>query len=184
MEKTMTTWNIDTSHSGIHFSVRHMMIAKVRGAFDRFQGTIHLDEREPAASKVTVRVDAASVDTREEKRDAHLRSADFFDTETYPELTFESTSVERLGEDRYRVRGDLTIRGVTREVILDAVALGVGKDPWGNERAVFQAETTVNRKDFGLTWNQALETGGVLVGDKVEIALDVQAVRAAASEAA
>ena len=180
----MTTWNIDTSHSGIHFSVRHMVIAKVRGAFDRFSGVVELDESNPAASKVSVRIEAASIDTREEKRDAHLRSADFFDVAQYPELTFTSTKIEKLGGDDYRVTGDLTIHGVTKEVVLDAESLGAGKDPWGNDRIAFSAKTAVNRKDFGLTWNQALETGGVLVGEKIEISLDVQAVKAAASKAA
>jgi polyisoprenoid-binding protein YceI len=180
----MTTWNIDTSHSGVHFSVRHMVIAKVRGAFDRFSGVVELDEANPAASKVSVRIEAASINTREEKRDAHLRSADFFDVEKYPELTFESTSVEKLSDEQYRVTGDLTIHGVTKSVVLEAEALGTGKDPWGNDRIAFSATTAVNRKDFGLSWNQALETGGVLVGEKIEIALDVQAVKAAATKAA
>lgn len=180
----MTTWNIDTSHSGVHFSVRHMVIAKVRGAFNRFSGVVELDEQNPAASKVSVRIDAASIDTREEKRDAHLRSADFFDVEKYPELTFESTKVEKLDGDEYRVTGNLTIHGVTKEVVLAAESLGAGKDPWGNDRIAFSATTSVNRKDFGLTWNQALETGGVLVGEKIEISLDVQAVKAAATKAA
>jgi polyisoprenoid-binding protein YceI len=183
-EDIMSTWNIDTSHSGVHFSVRHMVIAKVRGAFDRFSGVVELDEANPAASKVSVRIEAASIDTREEKRDAHLRSADFFDVEKYPELTFTSTKVEKLDGDEYRVTGDLTIHGVTKEVVLDAESLGAGKDPWGNDRIAFSATTAVNRKDFGLTWNQALETGGVLVGEKIEISLDVQAVKAAASKAA
>jgi polyisoprenoid-binding protein YceI len=180
----MTTWNIDTSHSGAHFSIRHMVFAKVRGAFDRWQGVIRLDEQDPAASNVSVRIEAASINTREEKRDAHLRSADFFDVEKYPEITFESTKVEKVGDDRYRVTGDLTIHGVTKEVVLDAESLGAGKDPWGNQRTLFQAQTTINRKEFGLSWNQALEAGGVLVGEKVEISLDVQAVEAAATKAA
>jgi polyisoprenoid-binding protein YceI len=180
----MTTWNIDTSHSGIHFGIRHMVIAKVRGAFERFSGTVELDEANPAASKIAVRIDAASIDTREEKRDAHLRSADFFDVEKYPELTFESTNIEKVEDERYRVTGALTIHGVTKEVVLEAESLGTGKDPWGNDRITFSAQTSVNRKDFGLTWNQALEAGGVLVGEKVEISLDVQAVKAASIKAA
>ncbi len=180
----MNTWNIDTSHSGIHFSVRHMVIAKVRGAFDRFEGTFQLDDANPAASKVSVRIDASSINTREEKRDAHLRSADFFDVEKYPELTFESTKVEKVDDVSYRLTGALTIHGVTKEVVLEAESLGTGKDPWGNDRIAFQAQTSVNRKDFGLNWNQALEAGGVLVGDKIEISLDVQAVKAAATKAA
>lgn len=180
----MTTWNIDSSHSGVHFTVRHMVIAKVRGAFQRFEGRVELDEKNIESSKVSVRIDATSIDTREEKRDAHLRSADFFDVAKYPELTFESTKIEKAGDDRYRVTGALTIHGITKEVVLDAESLGFGKDPWGNERAAFQAQVSINRKDFGLTWNQALEAGGVLVGDKVDINLDVQAVKAAATKAA
>lgn len=181
----MTTWNIDTSHSGVHFTVRHMVVSKVRGAFDRWQGVVQFDEQNPAASKVSVRIEAASIDTREEKRDAHLRSPDFFDVEKYPELTFESTNVEKLDDEKYRVTGNLTIRGITKEVVLDAEYLGGGKDPWGNQRIGFQAQTSIQRKDFGLSWNQVLEAGGVLVGEKIEIALDVQAVKAqATSEAA
>jgi polyisoprenoid-binding protein YceI len=180
----MTTWNIDTSHSGVQFSIRHMVIAKVRGAFDRFSGTVELDDANPAASKVLVRIEAASINTREEKRDAHLRSADFFDVEKYPELIFESTKVEKVDDAQYRVAGLLTIHGVTKEVVLDAESLGAAKDPWGNDRVAFAAQTTINRKDFGLAWNQALEAGGVLVGEKVEISLDIQAVKAAATKAA
>ncbi|MDB4965149.1 MAG: hypothetical protein JWN44_838 [Myxococcales bacterium] len=177
-------WNIDPSHSGVHFTVRHMVISKVRGAFDRWQGTVDFDEQNPSASKVSVRIEAASVDTRDEKRDAHLRSADFFDVENHPALTFESTKVEKLDGNDYRVTGKLTIHGITKEVALEAEYLGGGKDPWGNERLGFQARTAVNRKEFGLNWNQVLEAGGVLVGEKIEIALDVQAIKAQASEQA
>jgi polyisoprenoid-binding protein YceI len=155
-----------------------MVVSKVRGAFTRWEGTIELDEANPAESKVSVRIDPASIDTREPKRDEQLRSVDFFDVQKYPALTFASTRIEKVGDSGYRVTGDLTMHGVTKPVALDVEALGVGKDPWGNERIGFQAEATINRKDFGLTWNQALETGGVLVGDKVEILLDVQAVKA------
>lgn len=178
----MTTqrWNIDTSHSGVSFAVRHMVIAKVRGTFGRWQGVVDFDEQDPGASRVSVTIDAASIDTRESKRDEHLRSADFFDVATYPNLTFESTRVDKV-DDGYRVTGDLTIHGVTREVALDAEYLGSGVDPWGNRRIAFQAKTTINRKDFGLNWNQVLEAGGVLVGEKIEISLDVQAVVAQAS---
>jgi polyisoprenoid-binding protein YceI len=174
----MTTWNIDASHSGVHFSVRHMVVSKVRGAFDRFQGVFAFDPQNPAASKVSVRIETASIDTREEKRDAHLRSADFFDVEKYPELTFVSANVEKRGGEAYRVTGDLTIHGVTRPVVLEVDYLGVGKDPWGNERIGFQAHTSLRRKDFGLNWNQMLEAGGVLVGDEIEISLDVEGVKA------
>jgi polyisoprenoid-binding protein YceI len=170
-------WNIDPAHSGVHFTVRHMVISKVRGAFERWQGAIDLDEQNPAASRVSVQIDAASIDTREEKRDQHLRSPDFFDVEKFPKLGFESTQIEKLTDDQYRVTGDLTMHGVTRPVVLEAESLGGGKDPWGHQRIGFAAKTTINRKDFGLTWNQALETGGLLVGEKIEISLDVQAIK-------
>jgi len=180
----MTTWNIDTSHSGAHFTVRHMVVSKVRGAFSRWQGTLQFDEQNPEASKVSVQIEAASIDTREEKRDAHLRSADFFDVAQYPTLSFESTKVEKVEGNTYRVTGDLTIHGITKQVVLDTDYLGAGKDPWGNDRVGFEASTSINRKDFGLTWNQALEAGGVLVGDKIEIALDVEALKAQATSQA
>jgi polyisoprenoid-binding protein YceI len=180
----MTTYNLDPSHSGIHFAVRHMVVSKVRGSFDRWQGTLAFDPERPAESKLSVRIEAASLDTREPQRDAHLRSPDFFDVEKYPTLTFESTSVEKLDEERYRVSGDLTIRGVTRPVILETEYLGGGTDPWGNQRLGFSARTALNRSDFGLKWNQVLEAGGVLVGDKIEITLDVQAVKLQAVERA
>jgi polyisoprenoid-binding protein YceI len=170
-------WNIDPSHSGVHFTVRHLVISKVRGAFARWQGVVDFDEQNPSASKVSVKIEAASIDTREEKRDQHLRSPDFLDVEKYPALTFESTKVEKLDGDQYRVTGDLSLHGVTKSVVLDSEFLGGGKDPWGNQRAGFSAKTTINRKDFGLSWNQALETGGLLVGEKIEISLDVQAVK-------
>jgi len=173
-------WNIDSSHSGAQFAVRHMVISKVRGIFERWAGTIDFDPSKPEASKVSVRIEAASVNTNEPQRDQHLRSADFFDVEKYPAITFESSRIESRGEDRYRVLGELTIHGVTRPVELDAEYLGGGKDPWGNERIGFFAKTSLNRKDFGLNWNQVLETGGVLVGDQVEVSLDVEAVKAEA----
>jgi polyisoprenoid-binding protein YceI len=177
-------WNIDTSHSGVHFAVRHMIISKVRGAFERWQGVIDFDPQNPSASKVSVRIEAASIDTRDEKRDAHLRSSDFLDVEKHPAVTFESTKVEKVKGDQYRVLGDFTLHGVTRPVELTAELLGNGKDPWGNERIAFQAQTSINRKDFGLHWNQALEAGGVLVGEQIEISLDVQAVKTQAERAA
>jgi polyisoprenoid-binding protein YceI len=179
-----TTWNIDTTHSGIHFSVRHMVIAKVRGSFRQFSGTVSLDEQDPSASAVSVSIDAASIDTGVAQRDAHLRSPDFFDTARFPTLSFRSTRVERTGEDGLRVTGQLTIRDITREVVLETEPLGVGKDPWGNLKAAFEAKTSIDRRDFGLTWNQALEAGGVLVGEKIEISLEVQAVKAQAAQAA
>jgi polyisoprenoid-binding protein YceI len=182
----MTTqrWNIDTAHSAVTFTIRHMVISKVRGAFTRWEGAIDFDPENPAASRATAKIDAASIDTHEAKRDAHLRSADFFDAESRPHLTFESTSIEKVAADRYRVKGALTIRNTRREVELEAEYLGQGKDPWGNARIAFQAKTTINRKDFGLTWNQALEAGGVLVGEEVEVNVEIEAVKAAADRSA
>ncbi|HVG61368.1 MAG TPA: YceI family protein [Hyalangium sp.] len=172
------TWNIDTTHSAIHFTARHMVIAKVRGSFRRYSGTVSLDEQDLTASSVSVRIDAASIDTGVEQRDNHLRSADFFDVEKFPAITFQSTKVEKSSGTGLRVTGNLTMRDVTREVVLEAEQLGIGKDPWGNVKVAFEAKTSVDRRDFGLKWNQALETGGVLVGEKVEISLEIQAVKA------
>jgi len=172
------TWNIDTAHSAIHFTVRHMVIAKVRGSFRKYSGTVSLDEQDITASSVSVHIDPASIDTGVEQRDNHLRSADFFDAEKFPTITFQSTKVERSSGDGLRVTGTLTLHGVTREVVLEAEQLGIGKDPYGNVKAAFEAKTSIDRRDFGLKWNQALETGGVLVGEKVEISLEIQAVKA------
>ena len=182
----MTTnhWNIDAAHTGIHFSVRHMVVSKVRGRFAKYTGAVNLDDDDLTRSTVEVTIDAASIDTGVADRDKHLRSPDFFDVERFPELRFQSKRVEKLADARYRVIGDLTIRDVTREVALDVEYGGQAKDPWGNERAGFVARASIDRKDFGLQWNQVLETGGVLVGDRVEIELDVQAVKAAAVQAA
>jgi len=180
---TTSTWNIDTVHSGINFTIRHMVVSKVRGRFTRFGGTLTLDEADLTRSKVEATIDAASIDTGTAQRDDHLRSPDFFDAERFPELRFRSTRIDRNGE-RYRVTGDLTIRDVTREVVLDVEYGGRARDPWGNERAGFIASTSLNRKDFGLGWNQVLEAGGVLVGDRVDIELELQGVRAAAAQAA
>jgi polyisoprenoid-binding protein YceI len=173
-------WNIDLAHSGIHFTVRHMVIAKVRGSFLRWSGTIEVDDANPSASKVEVDIETASVDTREPKRDEHLRSPDFLDVANFPTMTFKSTAVEKRGPSEYLLLGDLTLHGVTRQVELEVDHLGRGKDPWGGERIAFQAKTTINRTDYGLKFNVALETGGVLVGEKVEISLDVEAVKATA----
>ena len=181
---TATTWNFDTSHSSINFSVRHMMIAKVRGRFQTWSGTLELDDDDLTRSRVEVAIDATSLDTRDDKRDAHLRSADFFDVEHHPKLVFTSTSIERVGEDAVAITGDLSIRGITQQVTLAVELNGRAKDPWGGLRAGFSAKTTINRKDFGLHWNAALEAGGVLVGEKVEITLDIQAIQAAATQAA
>lgn len=175
-----TTWNLDATHSQVGFAVKHMMFTTVRGRFADVEGQVTLDAGTPGASSVEVAIRAASVDTRVEARDNHLRSADFFDVETYPSITFRSREVEgALTEagDAFTVVGDLTIRGVTREVTLKATFEGTGIDPWGGTRSGFSATTTIDRRDFGLTWNQALETGGVLVGNDVKIELQVQAVQ-------
>ena len=179
-----TTWNIDATHSTIGFAIRHMVFSKVRGRFLKYTGAIQLDDDDPSKSWVEVAIDAASIDTGTAQRDNHLRSADFFDVERFPELRFRSTRVEDVGGGRLRVIGELTIRDTTREVALDAESAGRGVDPWGNQRIGFVAKTSIDRKDFGLAWNQLLEAGGVLVGDRVDIELDVQAVHAAARDAA
>jgi polyisoprenoid-binding protein YceI len=179
-----STWNIDATHSGISFSIRHMVFSKVRGRFAAYTGTIHLEDGDLSRSSIEVSIDAASIDTGTPQRDTHLRSADFFDVERFPELRFRSQRVEDVGAGKLRVFGDLTIRDVTREVILDAETSGRAKDPWGNERIGFAAKTSIDRKDYGLAWNQLLEAGGVLVGDRVDIELDVQAVNAARAVAA
>lgn len=170
-------WDIDYAHSSITFTVRHMVIAKVRGQFEKWNGKLKLDLDDLTRSTVTVKIDAASIDTREEKRDGHLRSPDFLDVEKFPTLDFESKRVERLGGSGLRIVGDLTIVGRTREVVLEGEYGGRAKSPWGTESAAFSAHTKINRKDFGLEWNKALETGGFLVGDTIEIALDVEAMR-------
>ncbi len=170
-------WTIDAAHTEVGFSVRHMMISTVKGSFPGVEGAIHLAENF-ADSTVSVELDASSIDTRNGDRDDHLRSADFFHVEEHPTLTFKSRSVEG-SPDSFRITGDLTIRGETREVTLSGKELGRGVDPWGNPRVGFRAETRISRKDFGLTWNQALETGGVLVGDEIQIQIEAQAVPAA-----
>jgi len=174
-----TTYNIDKAHSEVTFQVRHLL-TKVRGRFAEFEGAIEYDEEHPDNSKVSVAVQAASIDTSERDRDNHLRSADFFDVEKYPALTFNSRAIVRKAMTGFDVTGDLTIHGVTRQVTFDVSFLGKAKDPWGNERVAFEAEATINRKDYGLNWNAALETGGFLVGDEVKVSLSVQAVPAKA----
>jgi polyisoprenoid-binding protein YceI len=168
------TLEIDRSHSEVAFQVRHLL-SKVRGRFADFSGTIRHDESDPRNSRVDVTIQARSIDTAEADRDKHLRSADFFEVEKYPALTFASTSVTPRSPDTYDVAGDLTIHGVTRPVVLPASFLGAARDPWGHTKFVFEAELTLNRKDFGLGWNAALETGGFLVGDEVKVTLSIQA---------
>ncbi len=176
VSRTPSTWDIDTVHSSVGFTVRHLVISKVHGRFARWSGTLALDDARPERSRVEARIEAASIDTHEPQRDAHLRSADFLDAERHPEITFHSTATTRAGDGRFELAGDLTIAGVTRPVRLEVEALGRAKDPWGGERAGFSARTTIDRSDFGLVWNQALEAGGVVVGDKVEITIEVEAV--------
>lgn len=183
-EQTQTTgttvWEIDSAHTLVQFSAKHMMITTVKGAFQNVKGTIHADERNPDRSRAEVEIPTASIDTRVQARDEHLRSADFLEVEEYPTITFRSRRIEgahaKPGE-KFKVIGDLTIKDVTREVTLDAVYEGRGKDPWGGERVSFSATTRIDRRDFGLTWNQALETGGVLVSNDIRISVEVQAVR-------
>jgi len=169
-----TTWTIDASHSEVGFAVKHLMISTVRGRFGVVSGTATFAEGDFSQATVDVTIDAASIDTREEKRDAHLRSADFFDVEQFPTLAFKSRSVKAIKGATFQLVGDLTIKGVSKEVVLDVEFEGAQKDPWGNQKSAFTATTTISRTDFGLTWNAALETGGVLVGDDVKISLDVQ----------
>ncbi|MGE0450491.1 MAG: YceI family protein [Vicinamibacterales bacterium] len=168
------TLQIDKSHSEAIFQVRHL-ISKVRGRFSDFAGTIEFDAEHPERSSVDFTIHTASIDTNEPKRDQHLRSADFFDVERFPTLTFRSARVVTRGRDRFDVEGDLTIHGVTKRIVLPVTYLGSAKDPWGNEKAAFEAEFTLNRKDFGLNWNATLETGGFLVGDEVKAQLSIQA---------
>jgi polyisoprenoid-binding protein YceI len=171
-----TQWTLDTTHSNVEFSVRHLMIATVKGRFADVQGTVIIDESDPTASEIDVTIAAASIDTRVAQRDDHLRSPDFFDVARFPTLRFTSRKVARRG-DGLKVTGDLTLRGITREVVLDVSEQGRQSDPWGGQRAGFEARGTIHRSDFGLTWNQALETGGVVVGDEVKIAIDAELIR-------
>jgi len=174
-----TKWAVDTMHSSIDFSIRHMMIAKVKGSFNQFEASIEADPKDLTTADIAFSVDVASVDTRNADRDAHLRSADFFDVENHPKMTFKATKIERTGDGEYEVTGDLTIRGVTRSETFKVTFEGAGKDPWGNYKAGFSAEGTIKRSDYGLTWNAALETGGVLVGDEVKIHLEIEAAEQA-----
>jgi len=172
-----TTWTIDGSHSHVAFAVKHLMITTVRGQFGDVTGTVGLDPAEPSKSTVDVRIGTASIDTREPQRDAHLRSADFFDAEQFPTMTFRSRRVTGDLDSAFTLTGDLTIRGVSHEIVLDGRAEGATADPWGGQRAGFTATGTISRSAFGLTWNQALETGGVVVSDEVKLTLDVQLVQ-------
>ena len=170
-----STWEIDPTHSSAEFAVKHFMISTVKGRFTRFDGLLHIDEQEPENSRVEVRIETASVETGLGQRDDHLRSDDFLNAEKFPYITFRSTRVERAGHDRWRITGDLTIRDVTREVVLDTNFEGEGRDFTGNRRAAFSAETSINRKDYGLKYNAVLEGGTIVVADKVKISINVEA---------
>ncbi|HLA64920.1 MAG TPA: YceI family protein [Rhodothermales bacterium] len=171
------TYTIDPSHSRMGFVVRHLGFSKVRGAFEQFEGTVRMDPSDLSTLQTAGSVQTASITTNEEKRDAHLRSADFFEADTYPTLTFTSTGVSGVSGESFTLAGDLTMRGITHPVTLQAEYLGEGGDPWGGTRVAFEAKTKVNRKDWGLNWNVALEAGGFLVSEEVEIVLEIQAVK-------
>jgi polyisoprenoid-binding protein YceI len=173
---TSESWEIDPAHTEVGFTARHMVVAKVHGRFTRFQGRVVLTQKDLTPVSAEVKIEAASIDTSVADRDNHLRSEDFFDVEKHPHLTFRSKKVEGTGKNHYRVVGELTIRGVTREVVLDAEVLGRAKDPFGDERVALSAKTSIDRKEFGLTWNKLTETGGLLVSDRIDISLEVQAV--------
>ena len=177
MTTQTTTWNIDPAHTVAEFKVRHMMISNVKGHFSKVSGELSLDESNVANSSVQASIEADSIETRDDQRDAHLKSADFFDVEKYPLISFKSDKIKQNGE--LSVEGDLTIHGVTRRVTFDIEGpTPPTKDPWGNTRIAISGSTKINRKDFGLTWNAALETGGILVGDEVTINLDIEFVKA------
>jgi len=175
-ELTPGTWNADLSHSSVNFSVRHLVVSKVRGQFQKFDATLQIAEN-PLDSKVQASVDLASIDTGDDGRDNHVRGGDFFDIEQFPTMTFASTGIRPNGSDYY-LDGDLTIKGVTKPVTLDLEFNGVATDPWGGTRAGFSAETEVNRADFGINYNAALEAGGVLIGEKLKVTIEVEAVKA------
>ena len=171
------SWKIDPSHSEVTFSVRHMMISTVRGRFEKFTGTVDFNEANPSLSTVDVQIEAASISTRDPQRDGHLRSPDFLNADAYPYLTFKSKRIELVDAENGRLYGDLTIREITREVVLDVTFNGISKSPWGATAAGFSASTKINRKDWELTWNVALETGGMLVGDAININVEVEIIK-------
>lgn len=177
-QTALQTYAIDPSHSRLGFSVRHLGFSRVRGSFEQFEGTIRMAEGDLASLEAEGTVQTATVTTHDAKRDEHLRSGDFFLVDEHPTITFTSTGVRDVSGERFTLLGDFTLRGVTKPIELQAEFLGSGKDPWGNEKVAFEARTTLNRKDYGLNWNAALEAGGFLVGDEVEITLEVQAALA------
>jgi len=172
-----TTWSIDAAHTNVEFGVKHMMLATVKGRFAEVAGTVEFAGDDLSTAQVRVVAEAASIDTRSGQRDAHLRSPDFFDAAAYPQLTFVSREVQPAGSDEFRVVGDLTLHGVTHELVLAARFEGEGQDPWGGTRMAFHATGKLDRRDFGLTWNQALETGGLLVGEEIKLSIDVELVQ-------
>ena len=177
-ERTITgKYTIDPSHSQIGFTARHAMVTKVRGTFNEYEGSGYFDAEDPTKSSVELTIKAASIDTRNTDRDNHLRGNDFFDMENHPEIRFVSTQVDELGEDRFRVSGDLTIKGVTKPVSIDFDYTGSATDPFGNQRIGLEGRTTINRKDWGVSWNAALEAGGVLVSEKVNLEFEVSAIK-------
>jgi len=173
-----TTWVADPAHSEVSFVVRHMVVAKVRGHFERFNATLQIPDGTIVPTQIDADIEAASITTRIPDRDNHLRSADFFDVENHTALKFRSTQVTKTSDTTFDITGDLTIRGTTKQVTLNAQGAAAGKDPWGNDKLAFEASTRINREDFGLTWNQALEAGGVLVGKEIEIDISIEAARA------
>lgn len=173
-----STWTIDPDHSNIGFKVRHLMVSNVRGSFDKHSGTVEIDDKDITRSKVNISIDTNSINTNVQKRDEHLRSADFFDVAKYPTMTFVSKKVAKAGKDKLKITGDLTLHGVTKQVVLDVAGpTKESKDPWGNIRKGATATTKINRKDFGLVWNAALETGGVAVGEEITITLEIEMIK-------
>lgn len=171
------SWQLDKAHSSINFSVRHMMISTVRGRFEKFSGTIDFDKNDPIKATVNVEIDVASINTNEAQRDNHLRSPDFFEVDKYPTMTFKSKRIEKTGDHHGRIIGDLTIKNITKEVVLEAEYAGQMKSPWGTTSAGASASGKINRKDWGLTWNQTLETGGMLVGDEIKIDIELELIK-------
>lgn len=170
----MTKWNVDTTHTNVGFSVRHMMVSKVRGSFGNFQGSVEGDVNDLTGAKINFEIDVNSIDTQNEDRDNHLRSGDFFDVENYPNITFESTNIVETGKDEYDVTGHLSVKGTTKEHTFKVERTGEGVNPWGVTVVGFEGRTKISRKEYGLTWNQTLETGGVLVGDDITIDIELQ----------
>ncbi|NOK01756.1 MULTISPECIES: YceI family protein [Myxococcus] len=177
---TVSTWNIDASHSSVLFVARHMVVARVHGRFERFSGILRVNPEQPTQGEVEMSVETASIYTGSSDRDAHLRSPDFLDADAAPKLTFRSTRIEPAGGASFRLLGDLTIRNVTQPVAFDARHIGTSKDPWGNSRLIYSARTTINRTDYGIRWNKTLDNGGWLVSEKIDLELDIQAIPATA----